>query len=60
MGCQSAREAYDAMYGAMFNLVISDVMMPGEDGFEFAENVRALNQEISVWQSVDFVNTLKK
>ena len=29
VGCQDAREAYDAMYGVMFALIISDIMMPG-------------------------------
>lgn len=48
VGCQDAREAYDAMYGVMFDLIISDIMMPGEDGFEFAETVRSLNQEIPI------------
>ena len=42
-GCLSAQAAYDAMYGGMFDLIVSDIMMPGEDGFEFAENVRGLN-----------------
>ena len=48
MGCQSAQEAYDAMYSRMFDLIVSDVMMPGIDGFEFARTVRELNQEIPI------------
>lgn len=48
MGCLSAQEAYDAMYGAMFDLIVSDVMMPGVDGFEFAQTVRELNREIPI------------
>ena len=49
VGCLSANEAYDVMYGGtMFDLIISDIMMPGVDGFEFAENVRELNQEIPI------------
>ena len=47
-GCLNATEAYDAMYETMFDLVVSDIMMPGIDGFEFAENVRALNENIPI------------
>ena len=47
-GCLNATDAYDAMYETMFDLIVSDIMMPGIDGFEFAQNVRALNQEIPI------------
>ncbi len=47
-GCLNAQEAYDAMYASLFDLIISDVMMPGTDGFEFARNVRALNENIPI------------
>ena len=47
-GCLNATDAYDAMYGTMFDLVVSDIMMPGIDGFEFASNVRALNENIPI------------
>jgi len=47
-GCLNADDAYDAMYGNMFDLIISDIMMPGVDGFEFAETVRELNEEIPI------------
>lgn len=48
-GCLSAAEAYDAMYkGDVSDLIISDIMMPKIDGFEFAANVRDLNQEIPI------------
>ena len=47
-GCLGAEEAYDAMYETMFDLIISDVMLPDIDGFEFAKTVRALNAEIPI------------
>ena len=47
-GCLNAGDAYEAMYANMFDLIVSDIMMPGIDGFEFAQNVRALNQEIPI------------
>ena len=47
-GCLNANEAYDALYENMFDLIVSDIMMPGIDGFEFAKNVRELNQEIPI------------
>ncbi len=39
IGCLNANEAYDALYEHMFDLIVSDIMMPGIDGFEFARNV---------------------
>ena len=33
-GCFSATDAYDAMYDQVFDLIVSDIMMPGIDGFE--------------------------
>ena len=47
-GCMNVNDAYDAMYANLFDLIVSDVMMPGIDGFEFAKNVRSLNQEIPI------------
>lgn len=48
LGCLNALEAYDIMYGDLFDLIVSDIMMPEVDGFEFAETVRGLNQEIPI------------
>ena len=47
-GCLNANDAYDSLYVNMFDLIVSDIMMPGIDGFEFAQNVRALNQDIPI------------
>ena len=48
VGCLNASEGYDALYGNLFDLIVSDIMMPGIDGFEFARNVRELNQDIPI------------
>ena len=47
-GCLDATQAYDALYENMFDLIVSDIMMPGIDGFEFAKNVRDLNEDIPI------------
>ncbi len=47
-GCLGALQAYDEMYKAPFDLIVSDIMMPGIDGFEFAKTVRSLNQDIPI------------
>lgn len=47
-GCLNANDAYDAMYNHLYDLIISDIMMPGIDGFEFAETVRKLNENIPI------------
>lgn len=46
VGCHTAAEAYDALYKEVFDLIVSDIMMPGDDGFELARVVRRLNEEI--------------
>lgn len=47
-GCLNGNEAYDALYGHRFDLIVSDIMMPGVDGFEFARTLRELDQEIPI------------
>lgn len=48
VGCLCAEEAYDAMYECVFDLIVSDIMMPGIDGFEFVKTVRSLNENIPI------------
>lgn len=47
-GCLSASDAYDEMYNRLYDLIISDIMMPEVDGFEFARTVRQLNKHIPI------------
>ena len=47
-GCLNARDAYEEMYDQIFELIISDIMMPEIDGFEFAESVRRVNRTIPI------------
>lgn len=47
-GCLSAMDAYDEMYNHLYDLIISDIMMPQIDGFEFAETVRQVNKTIPI------------
>ncbi len=48
VGCLNANEAYDALYESVFDLIVSDIMMPGADGFEFARSVRDTDQDIPI------------
>ena len=47
-GCLGAEQAYDEMYKTTFDLIVSDIMMPGIDGFEFAKTVRSLDSDIPI------------
>ena len=47
-GCLNATDAYDAMYDKVFDLIVSDIMMPQVDGFEFVKTVRSLNENIPI------------
>ncbi len=47
-GCTSAMDAYDVLYENKIDLIISDIMMPGIDGFEFAKTVREDNPNIPI------------
>ena len=47
-GCLDANDAFDEMYNNLYELIISDIMMPEIDGFEFAESVRRVNKHIPI------------
>ncbi len=48
VGCLNAEDAFVALYEKVFDIIISDIMMPDVDGFEFAKTVRSLNEEIPI------------
>lgn len=47
-GCLNANEAFNAMYNDLYDLIVSDIMMPNMDGFEFARTVRETSREIPI------------
>lgn len=47
-GVLNANAAYDELYNSLYSLIISDIMMPDVDGFEFARTVREVNQHIPI------------
>ena len=48
IGCLNANAAYDVLTDNIIDLIVSDIMMPGIDGFEFAASVRELNEDIPI------------
>ena len=48
VGCLDANDAYNEMYGNMFDMIISDIMMPKIDGYEFAITIREMNEDIPI------------
>ena len=47
-GCLSGEEALEAMYNSIFEIIVSDIMMPGMNGFELAKTVRKINKKIPI------------
>ncbi|MEE1313776.1 MAG: response regulator transcription factor [Lachnospiraceae bacterium] len=47
-GCLNANTAYNELYNKLYELIISDIMMPEIDGFEFAQTVRQINKTIPI------------
>ncbi|MBE5953273.1 MAG: response regulator transcription factor [Lachnospiraceae bacterium] len=48
IGCTNANDAYDVLCDNVIDMIVSDIMMPGLDGFEFATSVREINEEIPI------------
>ena len=48
LGALDAEAAFDRMYENTYDLIISDIMMPDIDGYEFAREVRSQNSEIPI------------
>ena len=46
--CHNGEEALSAFSEGKFSLLLTDIMMPGLDGFELAESVRALDKSIPI------------
>lgn len=44
----NANEAYDAMFNTVFDLIISDIMLPGTDGYEIAKAIRSTDAETPI------------
>ncbi len=47
-GMLNAREAYEELYNSLYDLIVSDIMMPEIDGFAFAQSVRQVNKHIPI------------
>ena len=47
-GCLNAREAFDLLYAGGIDVIISDIMMPGVDGFELVSHVRSVDKKIPI------------
>lgn len=47
-GVLNANDAFDELYNNLYDLIISDIMMPEVDGFEFARKVREVNKHIPI------------
>ena len=47
-GVLDAQAAYEALNSRPYDLIVSDIMMPGVDGFAFARSVRQLDKHIPI------------
>ena len=44
----SAQQAFDILYAESIDVIVSDIMMPGVDGFELVQSVRSVNKTIPI------------
>ena len=44
----SAQQAFDILYAERIDVIVSDIMMPGTDGFELVQSVRSVNRTIPI------------
>lgn len=47
-GCLNAEEAYDLLCEGNYDMIISDIMMPKINGFDFAKEIRRNNHDIPI------------
>ena len=47
-GCLSAQQALETLAERRIDLIVSDIMMPGVDGFELVSHVRSLDRAIPI------------
>ena len=47
-GCLNAKEAFDLLYEGGTDIIVSDIMMPGTDGFELVSHVRSIDKKIPI------------
>ena len=47
-GCLNAQEAFDALFAGGVDVIVSDIMMPGVDGFELVNHVRSVDKKIPI------------
>lgn len=47
-GCLNADDAFNELLKTRFDLIVSDIMLPGTDGIEFTESVRAESRDMPI------------